>query len=1035
MIDPVLFGEPPLTDVFVPELPAQGTGQLSTEPSPDKPITDLRQVVGAGVANQGVAAQQAGDRERAGVLESVGAALSGTDTARLIRRFTAPVHEPVQGYSLYDSLQSAKVVPTEDELDYLKGTNSPAEFTYRMQVLEDDRARNQAAGDSPLAALPAYMMDPVYFATTPLIAGAAKLRTAGRLAAGATAAGTAGVIMAAGEGAVSDQELVMNVLLNGAAGAWLYKAGKGTVKLDPDFPDQQLTEAVTKPHMRQAEPPKYVTDDLGNQVKVRDAVYEEVPEPLRQGAATNPQGVVDAVDRHITKEATGLGEKLQWNMRKTMASYGPAGKKIADLLFDNNSDLGVHSVESHKMAVRADLTALQHVYEDSMRAAMAEDGFGLLKRINPMTSAKAALNQAKIEQKVQYELFRREQLQRQGRPIEFDNVEPRIKAMADSLDKLHTKALGELKAAGVAGAEELVQTAGWHHRKWSAGKIDEMTKKFEAAGLVPEKAHQQVVNLVKLSLRRANGWDDALSYDIAAAVVNRSIRKGYFEDSLFNVAAGEGQLKQMRDILTESGLSGKRLERALDVLRQSDDDAGKAGFLKHRVDLDYTASTFVGGQQFRVVDLLDNRLSTTVDQYLDGVSSQVAFARKGLKAPSDIEKLREELLHGLRIDSREMKEAKELFDNVIAHMQGRPAGDAMNDTMRLMGTYGRMIALANSGLWQVTEYATAMGKYGLLKTTKYAIAEMPLFKQMMQTAATDKRTSTQLKDILTRHSEQNLRLRPFIHRFEDNFEFGITDGMHLSAQQAGQLVPYFNVMKYVHSHQARVVSNLILDRLSAAAKGDKAAADMLKKYGIDSPVMDRLRRNIPTKGMDVDKWDDGLWEAVRPAFAKMMDESVLHSRMGDMPAFAAFDKAGKFIFTYRSFVLTAHNKILAGGLERDGWGAVSLMLLYQFPLSMLAVQAQAGLQGKGALEMDEMAKRALGQMGGIGLFGEVAGVASGAKNQWGAPGLIPVDRGIKLASDVFSGDLSGAANTASSLVPLFAILQPTKAMQNLNKED
>lgn len=57
-------------------------------------------------------------------------------------------------------------------------------------------------------------------------------------------------------------------------------------------------------------------------------------------------------------------------MRKTMNDFGPAGKKVADLLFDNNSDLSMNSVESApSAAVRSDLTGWQHVYEDALHRA------------------------------------------------------------------------------------------------------------------------------------------------------------------------------------------------------------------------------------------------------------------------------------------------------------------------------------------------------------------------------------------------------------------------------------------------------------------------------------------------------------------------------------------------------------------------------------------------------------------------------------------------------------------------------------------
>ena len=166
----------------------------------------------------------------------------------------------------------------------------------------------------------------------------------------------------------------------------------------------------------------------------------------------------------------------------------------------------------------------------------------------------------------------------------------------------------------------------------------------------------------------------------------------------------------------------------------------------------------------------------------------------------------------------------------------------------------------------------------------------------------------------------------------------------------------------------------------------------------------------------------------------MMDEAVLHQRLGDMPAFAQFDQVGKFLFTYRSFVLTSHNKMLAGGLAREGLGAVSLMMAYQMPLSAMAVQAQSVLQGKGPLSVQDMAGKAGGQMGSFGLFSEMWGIASGNKSSWGSPGLIPVDRAIGAASQAFKGDAAGTGGALAQMIPLFGLLQPVRAASNLAKD-
>ena len=766
--------------------------------------------------------------------------------------------------------------------------------------------------------------------------------------------------------------------------------------------------------------------------KVQDAKWEEVPQELQPGAVNTDQAkVVAAVDTVLSQESRsrGLGAKLMWNMHKTMQGFGTVGKKVADILYDNNSDLGITSMESHREAILSNLRTHQFEYEDMMRQAMAAEGASLWKMVNPLTSREAYAVQARIEREVQRELFRREQFTRQGIPITTEGVKPAIAAMAAKLDELHKKALAEMKAAGVEGAENVLERPGYLNRKWNSAKIDNTIERLEKLGLSREQAHAKVTDLVSLALRRANSMDAKLADQVGQAIVDRALRKGYFEDSVFNAPTGSGQLKELRDILKESKMPHDEIERALNVLRVASDDAAKAGYMKHRMDLDYRATMRIGGEDFSVMDLIDGRVSTIVDQYVQQVATNSAFARKGLRKRSDIEALREELLHDVPLERR--KEAAELFDNTIAHYRGDPAGAKVNDKFRLLQSYGRTISLAWSGLWQMTEYATAMGEYGLAKTLKYAAQEMPGFKQLMKP---DRDTARSLNNVLAEHSSASMRLRPFIARFEDGYEMDMGNALQLSAQQWGNMVPYANAMRFVHHHQARVVGNLILDRLELAAKGNTKARKALAKYGIESPVMDKLAAEIKAKGFDVDAWDDAVWASVRPAFGKMMDVSVLKGRLGDIPAFAAFDPVGKFIFTYRTFVLTAHNKVLAGGLERNGAAAVGLVLMYQMPLALAAVQAQSVIRGDGALEGDDLVKKAIGQMGGLGLFSEPLKWATGESNSVGAPGLIPIDRGVKLFQSATNLDAEQGASTALTMMPVISAVPFIRGMAQQIKE-
>ena len=698
--------------------------------------------------------------------------------------------------------------------------------------------------------------------------------------------------------------------------------------------------------------------------------------------------------------------------------------EVADTIFDNNRNLAKTSVESEHRAIRADLASAQYEMEDIVSKAAKARGASLWQRVT--NTAKAAAVQQKLEREIFEEMLAREQFSRQGREY-VSRAAADVQAAADALEAVAKKSLDEMTAAGVRGLEDITPRQGWISRKWNLAAIEAMESKIAAAGLDAKKAHQQVVRLVASGLRRANGWDDVLAYDVAATVIDRAKRKGYFEDVVFETNQSNKVMHQVRDELKHLNIPKDRLDRVMQVLEGHNDEVGKPGFLKRRLDLDYKSALVVNGETLRLTDLLDSNILSITDKYLDGVASKTAWARAGYKGQSDIDKLREQLLH--KTPASERRAAAELFDNALAALDGRPAGQQMNDTLRKVQQFTRMLSLRNSGIYQLSEYATAMGRFGVLKTVKYAAKNMPGFRSLLSGA--DKAGGKQLQDILARISSQDIRIRPFVHRFEDNFAINAGDNGHLRLQQAGQLVPYINAMKYIHSHQAQMVAGLVVDRIQMAASGNAKAQAALAKYGINAHVWERLKADITRHGNNVDAWSDGTWNAVRPALAKMMDESVMRSRMGDLPAFAQFDNVGKFIFTYRSFVLGAHNKLLAGTLDREGIHGMSLLMLYQYPLAALSTQMAKVAGGNEPLDDNKLASATVANMGSVGLMSELWGVVSGEKREFGSPGTIAVDRVYKLvgasagAADPTSKTGAGdVAEAAIGLIPLLAIPAP-----------
>jgi hypothetical protein len=712
-----------------------------------------------------------------------------------------------------------------------------------------------------------------------------------------------------------------------------------------------------------------------------------------------------------------IGKSIAWNMHKTFESFGPVGKKVADLLFDNNADLSKPSMEAHREAILADARTLQYQYEDALREEMARRGAGLLKQLNPFTTRQAFEVQQQIEKEVHLEMLRREQLNRLGLPRDDSGVAPAIKQMADKLDGLHAMLLREMKRAGVEGAEDIAAVEGYVSRRWNSLQIERTIQRLEQKGMQREAAKVKVADLVALALRTANpGMDAELSRKLGLAVINRALRKGEFNDAVLSTMRDSATLGALRDELKALELAPEDVDRVMQIMQGRSDEAGKPGYLKRRLELDYRAGMLVDGELIRVTDLIDSNVSKIVDRYTQSVATQAAMARMGLRKRSDVESLRQELLQSLPYEKRE--EAARLFDEVMAYWRGDPAGARMNDTFRLIQGFNRSVALAWSGLWQVTEFANTMAKYSLLGTLKYTAKEFPLFRKLIHKPTPQEARS--LTNILADQSAMGMRLRPFITRFEDGYEIDPSNMAHLWMQRAGQLVPYSNGLKAIHHLHARVTANLIVDRLRLAAQGNKKAIQSVTRYGVPESGLPELKRTIDKHGLFVDAWPEEVWDAVRPGIMRMMDEAVMKARLGDMPHFAVFDNVGKFLFMYRSFILATHNKILSGTLMREGAGAMGLVLLYQLPLAMATVQAQAVLtQGK-PLSDDELVKVAIAQMGAIGLFSEPFKWITGQQNALGAPGLIPMDRGIRLIQGVVGLDPEKAGSAALALLPVLA---------------
>lgn len=748
---------------------------------------------------------------------------------------------------------------------------------------------------------------------------------------------------------------------------------------------------------------------------------------------TNPVQARSKVADMLDSDKAAHG--LAWNLYKTASRYSDTAKRIMRDLVDDPIDMSGRSATSEKLAIRADMHRIQSRLYDATLEALERRGFGLKERV--LNHSEAMRAQRSLEQELTIELANRE-------AGVASVASPEVRKMADQHVELMQAMLDEMKAAGVHGAEGIKKSDGYFPRHWEVGQIERAEQKLVDAGLTPKAAEKAIVDLVAKSMRDIE--DSQVRHDIAKAIIDRAKRKGYFEDSAFRGHIGNDNVLEIRQVLEGAGLSQDRVQRVLDTVSAVTDEAGKASELKRRVSMDMSASIVVDGQRISVVDLVDSNILSNTDRYINKMSGQSAMARRGMHTATDIANVRKEYLHSIANEA-DRAEAAKMFDDIIKDIQGIPSGEQVPELMRTSQQLTQMVGLAGAGVWQITDYAKMMQRYGIGSVLKYAVKELPSLKSLLNGVNHDKAVARELQEVLTANANYDLRMKPFLQRMEDNFDIPPNAGLNIALQHHKQLVPYINGMKFVHAHQARIAGNLVTQELVRAITGDATAAERLSRYGLMQPVIDKVKADVAKYGMDTAKWSDSTWREVRGPLGKMMDEAVLKSRTGEVPYFAQFSALGKFVFTFRGFTLAAHNKLLAGTLGRDGYAGLSKLMLYQYPLAVLATAANNTIQGKKPMTEQEMLSKAVGQVGALGLYSELWNLLSGETTRASSPGFIALDRmyqvgnalkgGVKAtATDGFSLDQYGQLGGALlNSVPLVASFGPTKALAEHLKGD
>jgi len=772
-------------------------------------------------------------------------------------------------------------------------------------------------------------------------------------------------------------------------------------------------------------PPKYRTLDAQLRRIMRTAFEGEHVAPFGTPGMYDVFPTIQQAAESVASDKTlaqKLGGGLEWSLHKSLGKFD---KAMADLLVQSPTGREAVNVASVKDATLRGWRKNQYKFEDASLAEMRDRGFGLWQRITRFSEGLQVYRE--VQRDVQLELARRQDASRAGGVFRGENEA--VANLADLHGISTDRALDDAVRAGVPGASDIKASDGYFNRHWDFTGIEKIQDTLTKAGATLDDAKATVVDLLKRSIQKANpDWDESLTKSVGAALYERAKKKAYYEDAGYVGHMGLESVQEVRTMLDSLGIPVKDKERVLEFMVGKVDEAGKVSSFKRRIDLDSSVELLLpNGTKVTYLDMVDQNLNTLLERYMDNLSGRVGLAAKGLGDASDITKLKLEIMGKLKTQA-ERDSFNTLFDDTIKALLGMPTGEVMNSFMRASSAFTQMVGLKWSGLYQLTEVANISAKYGLVKMFNHSIAQLPVFKQMYGAVLQDRDMASSLREVLTDYSSQDIRMRPLLQRYEDGFSMPVDAKVIAMLTQAKQAVPYMNALKFVHKWTARVASNSIVDMVQKAVKGDVKSAAFLDTYGLDASHLAAIKNELTQHGMDTSKWSDSTFNTVRTPLLRLMDDAILRTKLGEMPAFAQFSALGKFLFMFRQFTLASHNKLLSGTLQNQGFGGMAVLIAHQLPLAMLAVHAKAGVNGK-KLKEDEAVQQALAQMGAWGGFSDMFSIISGKKRDIGTPGLIGIDKMVGLVSAMSSGKLN--SEQVLNSMPLVAASPVVNAAQHL----
>ncbi|NRA30744.1 MAG: hypothetical protein HRU11_10855 [Parvularculaceae bacterium] len=688
-------------------------------------------------------------------------------------------------------------------------------------------------------------------------------------------------------------------------------------------------------------------------------------------------------------------------------------------------------------------------------AAMLQENYGqrisseAMDQIEPVYTAWAKQNKIGSMDKMSdstRDLFHRELISEmegrwQGEGSQTNSAA--IKQLADALDRQNELArktqIGRDGETSVFGSEHLEQRSGYVPHSWDGKAIRKlMTSKGISRGRIEEFVEKQFTKMYPHV-----AGDDAKV--VSRAVIRRALNKEDGVDANMLSTLDADGVHILTDVLTDAGISQKRIDDMVERLRGKQSEQGMQGSSKKRINFDMRASD----GEISMMDLIDTNVTRLYTRYNRKVAGASALARKGITGTGDRKaiidaSIAERNARGLEVGDKQRKYLEDIF----TYFDAGPIGGGVDPLVGRMKRLTNLALLNQMGLTQLMETGAQMSAVGVQTWGKHAKVVM----DELVRGGPEGPMAMELKPLMGKLGKEHLLERPDLMMDElrenasNSAEFGNWldkfDNVLGKGQRVQGLLSGFYAVKGI---QQKIAATSMADKIAQRVR-DGVDENALRDIGIDPSMVKKYVANgkieFDTDGttsvLNLQDWDVQDAEDFVLALHRHTNKVVQKAMAGEETMWM-HKTVGSMYMHLKTFPLLAMRKqfIRNGGVSTDAFVGTLMM---GFGTAALFGAAKQVINGKGGdLSAEKVVTNALNMGNMTGWFPMLADPAAAILGyDISAYGRHGIDQGVIALPPAIPtlnkmAHIIGAVNPASELSDNERIraLQTTPIVGNL----